>query len=527
MAATYFEVYGRARKLWQARRYEEAEEILRRFWQETGIHSLRGRLLLAYIYRDAGRPVSEVRLLREILAEYADTREQELLADALSLMGAALRFLGQAAEAVSYFRQAAQREAEPLASLTELSNALFTANAIPGDTAALFQSLYAAYRVRLAAYLAASHARPYPPVRYPHRRPRVGILSADLRRHAVGDFVRPLVTENPYFVPYVYSRVQRPDGVTAQLRALAPHWREARDWPLPELAAALRADEIDVLLDLSGHTSETALPVFAFRAAPVQISGIGYMCGTGLYETTGFLSDVYCAEGTHSPYFTELLLRLPHTHFCYAPLHDFPPLASPPAARRGYVTFGCFNNFAKLTDEMLLIWRKLLHCLPTAHLLLKHKIFGEAEGRAYARERFRRLGLPLARLELRDYSADYLTEYAEVDIALDPSPYPGGVTTLEALMMGVPVVTLAGRRHGARFGVSFLENLGLDALVARTPADYVEIAAALAQDSAARAQLRRELRPRLLRSPLCDETGYQRELGHLFARLVAAKEWCP
>ena len=514
--------YARAYAFYRARRFEAAEAALHDAWRESGVRSLQGELLLAYLCRETGRPVSEVRVLQSLLETFAAAPESGQLAEAWSLLGAAQRRLGLAEAAVVSFSRAASLEPSPFLRLEEYSNAIFSANAIAGNQAEHLQALYAQYRATLAAL----GARPYAPRRLRHRRLRIGYVSADLRRHAVAEYVRPLFEDydRERFVPYIYARVKRPDDVTRALRSGQAHWREAQGWTFRELAAQIHADEIDILFELGGHTAENALPVFAWRAAPVQICGIGYFNSTGLRETTGFLSDVFCAPEAHSPYFTELLLRLPHSHFCYAPFAEFPAVTPPPCLVRGYPTFGCFNNFAKVNDAMLRIWRHILLALPEARLVLKHALFDSEEGRIATLARLGRLGLPLTRIELRGYGASYLQEYGEVDIALDPSPYPGGATTCEALMMGVPVVTLAGDRHGARFGVSFLANAGLPELIAADETAYVETAVQLARDARRLCRLRQELRGRMTHSPLMDRVGYMRELEALYERLAVA---CP
>ncbi len=269
-------------------------------------------------------------------------------------------------------------------------------------------------------------------------------------------------------------------------------------------------------MELGGHTGSYALPVLAYRAARVQISGIGYFNSTGLAGCDGFLSDIYCAPEENSPYFTERLLRLPHTHFCYQPYKEFPEVVPPPCLKKGYITFGSFNNFAKVNDGMLLLWGEILAKVPDARLLLKHKLLGTEEGLAYTIRRLEKLGLPLERIELRGYSKDYLQEYGDMDIALDTSPYPGGLTTCDALYMGVPVVTLCGNRHGARFGESFLRNLGLGELSAASKEQYAALAAALASDYEFLALLRGRLRRMMQESPLMDSRAYMRDVEDLY-----------
>lgn len=525
-------VYERALQLWQGKAYDQAAACLQQYWQKTGISTLPGRLLMGYVLRDSGHYVSECDCLRGILRDFHATdpkSDGQYLADTYSLLGGAQRMLGKNAEAVHMFLRAAALDCEPIGRLTEYSNAIFAANAVEGYTAADMQKLYGDYRTCLSEAMAAAGMRPYGTAVWKHDRIRVGYMSADLHRHPVASFVKSLLTGycREKFRVYVYDTGTCHDDITEALRTGGAMWRQMK--PLETLedmqvvAETVRSDEIDVLVDLSGHTKGSALPVFAWRAAPVQISGIGYFNSTGLSETTGFLSDVYCAPQERSPYFVEPLLRLPHTHFCYAPYQEFPAPGAPPRLTRGYVTFGCFNHFAKVTDEMLGAWRRILQVLPTAKLVLKHRLFDSREGLAFTRERLERLGMPLNRVEFRGFSQDYLREYRDIDIALDTSPYQGGATTCEALFMGVPVVSLVGRCHGARFGYSLLANIGLPQLAADTPAHYVRLAVGLARDKELLCALHKELRSMMKQSPLMDCAGYMQEIEHLYAVLFARR----
>ena len=188
----------------------------------------------------------------------------------------------------------------------------------------------------------------------------------------------------------------------------------------------------------------------------------------------------------------------------------------PPCLRKGYITFGSFNNFAKVKDSVLLLWGQILERVPAARLLLKHSLFDSEEGRQYAMQRLQRLGLPLTRIDMRGFSVDYLEQYHDIDIALDSTPYQGGLTTCEALYMGVPVVTLIGNRHGARFGYSFLANIGLTELAADSPQAYVSIAVQLCQDHQLLVQLREVLRRMMKQSALMDSAQYMRDLEDVY-----------
>lgn len=510
--------YQEAYALWQQKKLAEAEQALNCFWRQSGMMSLRGMLLMSYILRDQKKYVSEVKVLNELLERFADSREDNLLADAWSMMGAVLRRLGESVLSVEAFKKSVELEPDKEQRLVECSNALFSANAIEGVTAEYMQSLYALYR-RLLADL---EIEPYPMADWQHKKIRVGYLSADLRDHAVAQFLWPLFCQYDAsrFDVYVYSLVEQPDKVTAELQQGKLVWRDVSRFSWQEIARNVHADEIDILVDLAGHSAKNALPVFAWRPARVQISGIGYFNSTGIQEIFGFLSDVYCSPEETSPYFTEKLLRLPHSHFCYQPFNKFPEVGWPPCLRNGYVTFGCFNNFAKVNDGMLLVWKKILQRVADSHLLLKHSLFGTEEGISYTRQRFERLGMPMERIEFRGLSKDYLEQYNDMDIALDTSPYPGGLTTCEALCMGVPVVTLKGNRHGARFGYSFLANLGLQELVAEDAEGYADIAVKIAGDSELLSLLRSNLRCMMQASPIMDIAVYMQDMDRLYSDLM-------
>lgn len=514
----FLPVYEEALALFRQKQYEKAQAKLAAFEAETGMHVLLGELMKAYILRAQKKYVSEIALLDSLVTDFAASEDKKRLADAYSLLGAAQRMLGESEAAVAAFVKAADIEPEPAGKLTELSNALFAANAIADLPPERMQELYALYRQRLAALSLA----PYPVPGWHHEKIRVGYLSADWRDHAVGQFVRPFLFDfDPSaFDVYVYQLNEAEDAVTAALQESAACWRQLAGRSFAETAAAVRGDEIDILVELGGHTAHNALPVLAYRPARIQLSGIGYFNSTGLAECDGFLSDIHCAPQEHSPYFTERLLRLPHTHFCYQPYKDFPPIAEPPCLVKGYITFGSFNNFAKVNDGMLLLWREILERVPGSRLLLKHQLLGTAEGREYTLARLRRLQLPLTRIEMRPYGGDYLREYGDMDIALDTAPYPGGLTTCEALYMGVPVIALSGNRHGARFGGSFLQNVGLRELAAGSGEEYVQIATALAGDRELLTILRGKLRRMMQESPLMDSRGYMQDVENLYRQLL-------
>ncbi len=342
---------------------------------------------------------------------------------------------------------------------------------------------------------------------------RIGYLSGDFRNHVVLRFVYAFFSQvdKERFAVYAYANNSE-DEYSEHLKTLVDGWRNIYGISDDEAARMIYEDEIDILVDFSGHTKGNRLPVLARKPAPVQLSGIGYFASTGLPAVDYFLSDVFLAEGNAQDGFTEELLVLPQSHFCYTPLQEEKLPQAAPFEKNGYITFGSFNNFAKVNDEVLQVWGRLLQELPTARLLLKADAFAFEDTKAKALERLMQAGLDMCRVECRAWSEEYLAEYGDMDIALDPWPYPGGGTTCDALYMGVPVVTMTGASQGERFGTSILQNLGLAELAAADSAEYVSIALSLAEDRDALSMLRKNLRSMMQNSPLMDTAGYQENL---------------
>ena len=350
---------------------------------------------------------------------------------------------------------------------------------------------------------------------------RIGYISPDFRLHAAAYFFTALLRDGNHtdFSVYAYS-AGREDHITQRFKRMADHWRNVHGRTPQAIARLIHDDHIDILVDLSGHSQNSCLPVLAYRPAPVQISGIGYINTTGLPTVDYFLTDECCmpvGEIRHG--FTEVPLRLPHCHLCYRPEtmrelhsqgHNAPVLAN------GYITFGSFNSFAKVTDEMLVQWRNILQAVPNSRLVIKCKICSVPSGQEIVRRRFQRLGGDAGRLELRPFSPDYLTQYGDIDIILDTAPYNGGLTTCDALYMGVPVIALRGKTHGSRYGASILQAAGLPELAAASMSEYVGRAVQLANNSVMLNRLHREL-PELLRgSRLMDGRAYMQDFEQAY-----------
>ncbi|BBK41038.1 hypothetical protein STVA_10580 [Allostella vacuolata] len=373
-------------------------------------------------------------------------------------------------------------------------------------------AIAAAHRRWGEGFAAACPAQPAAiPDRAPGRRLRIGYVSADFRTHSVAWFLEPLLAhhDRDRFEVAAYADVATGDATTARLRAHCGLWRDIHGLDDAAVADRVRADAIDLLVDLGGHTAYNRLGVFARRPAPLQATWLGYPNTTGLAAIDFRITDATAdppggADADH----VERLVRLPRPFLCYAPPPD-PPPARAAAARP--VTFGSFNALAKMSPSAVAAWAAILAGLPDARLLLKARGLDDPDTAAWWRGRFAAAGADPARIDLHGRIASaggHLALYGAVDVALDPFPYNGTTTTMEALAMGVPVVALAGDRHAGRVGAAILGPLGLGELVAQDVAAYVRLAVGLGRDGARR-QAYHDRLPGLLRgSTLCDGPGF-------------------
>ena len=559
IAARRQELLMRANALYEAKEYaraaEAAAELLAALPEDAEMRYIRAAALTGLERYEEAR--AEIALIRAVRPDHAGAARQEVyidraegkfytaithlhtliaalerrvaagdniayhtvfLASAYSLLGEALTLTGESAAAVDAFRASSRLETTREKKAIEYSNALFAANYLPTEQRASYANLARGYA---ALYADVTPLTSRADAMRGHDRIRIGYISPDLRTHPVGTLIRPLLAlhDRTRFTVCCYMNGTE-DALSHGLRASADVWRNIQGMPAEEAAARVRADEIDILVDLAGHTQNNCLPVLAYKPAPVQVTGIGYFNTTGLPAIDYMLSDVHVDPiGTTEPAFTEKMIRLPHSHFCYVLPEGLPPIAPPPMERSGFVTFGSFNNFNKVTDEVLRLWKEVLDAVPRSRLLVKSKLFASTEGRELAAKRFTRCGISTERVEMRAFSRGHLAEYGDMDIALDTFPYTGGITTCEALAMGVPVITLRGASHGARFGESLLRNANLAELIADTPAAYVQITATLASAPETLAALRANLRTILAHAPLTDARTYVRDVEAAYAEI--------
>ncbi|HSZ59053.1 MAG TPA: tetratricopeptide repeat protein [Tepidisphaeraceae bacterium] len=344
------------------------------------------------------------------------------------------------------------------------------------------------------------------------RRLRVGFVSPDFTVHPVGRFLLPLLEnlDRQAIEVFCYSDVRRPDEMTERLQAQADVWRSILFVPDEEAAARIRADRIDILVDLVMHADGSRLLLFARKPAPVQATYLAYCSTTGLSTMDYRLSDPFLDPiGVDESIYSEKTVRLPHTYWCYPPPDGTPEVGPLPAESSGRITFGCLNNFAKVSEPALKTWCKLLRSVPGSRLLVFSR---EGPHRQRALELVAREGIEPGRFQFVGAvpTPQYFERYQQIDIALDPFPFGGGTTTCDALWMGVPVVSLAGRTAVSRAGSSILSNVGLPDLVAHDTEEYLRIARELATELPRLSELRSSLRPRMRASPLMDAPAFAR-----------------
>ena len=363
----------------------------------------------------------------------------------------------------------------------------------------------------------------------PDRRLRIGIVSADLRRHSVAYFLEPVLeTLNRKRISvWCYSTGERPDDVTERLRMLSDGWHDIRDLEDSKAAQRIVDDRIDILIDLNGHTAGSRLSLFALKPAPLQMSWIGYPDTTGLatidYRITDRLCDPAGSEAGH----VEKLLRLPHCFLCYRGPSEAPDVLPLPSIRNQYITFGSFNNLAKINTQVVDLWSTLLSKLPEAHLFLKNISFTDNHVRDRYLQMFIDRGINTDRLDLTGFiksPGGHLGAYGYVDIALDTFPYNGTTTTCEAMWMGVPTITITGNTHASRVGHSLLNAAGHPEWVAHTPEQYLELALQLTSNQKKLANIRAGLRSSMQASRLCDAAAFSRNFET--AMRTAWRDWC-
>lgn len=494
--------------LWKLGMHQEAQSA----YQEAIVNNP----CYAPAFNDLGNLLKEQGLIEPALAAYQKALAlQPDYIEILNNRGNALRDAGRIEEAISSFELA----------LTLNPN-------LPGIQSNLLLTL--SYHAALTdELLFTEHVRrcaPFHPssdgsssVGPSNKKLKIGFVSADMGRHPVGYLLYPVlrhISHDQYDI-ICYSDRENEDDVSEQMKASVTVWHRTFGLDDDSLETMIKEDGIDILVDLAGHTARNRFALFARKPAPLQVSWLGYWTTTGLRTIDYVFMDQASVIPEAVPYFTEQLFLLPHSRFCYMPFENAPEVAPLPASLHGYVTFGSFNNLSKLTPDVIALWAELLQSVPNSRLILKWHTLADEVIRERLCIAFEKHGVRREQLELRTASShlQMLREYSDVDIALDPFPFSGGITSCEALWMGVPVITLPGSRPVSRQTSSFLRLIEMEQCAAQSSAEYMTIARQLAEDLLQLAALRASLRTRMSRSPLCDAPQFAQNLEAAFQQI--------
>ncbi|HTW94797.1 MAG TPA: tetratricopeptide repeat protein [Tepidisphaeraceae bacterium] len=430
--------------------------------------------------------------------------------DALNNLGMALLQLGRVEEAVGCFERIVRANpADAAADSNRVYAMLFSPDYGPDEIRGQLLNWNCRHR-------RSGPARPHENLRMVDRPLRIGYVSADFRDHVVGWSMLWMAHHDAAkFNVTCYSGVGRADATTQKLRGCARQWRDISRMPDAEAAELIRADRIDILVDLSLHTSGNRLPLFAMKPAPIQVTYLGYPGSTGVeaidYRFSDRRIDSVNEQGEH----TERTIYLPGCYWCYHPGGPAPDVSQPPCMASGRITFGCLNQFPKVSRAALETWKRVLAEVPSSRLLLC-----APEGRH--RERvIELLNVGDDRLEFlpRQSWADYIATYQRIDICLDPFPCGGGISTCDALWMGVPVITLRGKTSVGRGGASILHYVGLDELVSASTEQYVSAAIDLARDRPRLCGIRCGLRPRMRSSGVMNAVEFARGVEAAYLKM--------
>jgi protein O-GlcNAc transferase len=481
----------------------------------------------ANAYYNLGLTFQNTRQLDEAIACYQKAIQlNPNFAEAYNNLGFAFQDRGQSNEAEIYFRRVLQITPDDCISY---GNLLFNMNYNSRHNSQDILSEHLLFAKKFAEPLY-SAISPHTNERQPNKRLRIGYLSPDFRRHAVAYFIEPvLVAHNrEHFEVFCYSNSLVIDEVSRRIQEYTDQWRTVVGISDAEVTELIRKDKIDILVDLAGHTGNNRILLFARKPAPIQVTWIGYPATTGLSQMNYKIVDNFTnPKGITEKYYTEELVRLPETFLCYLPPSDSPNVVPLPAIKDGYITFGSFNNFAKVSPEILDLWISILKAVPNSHLIIKAKCFSDIGTRDYVMDIFNRKGIITERIELLSWETSmrsHLGIYNRIDIGLDTFPYNGTTTTCEAIWMGVPVITLAGNQHASRVGCSLLSNIGISELIATIHEEYLGIAINLASDIEKLQLLRKSLRDRMSHSPLTDAKRFTANLEMCYRKMW--ERWC-
>lgn len=488
-------------------RLAEAEDICRRIIAHDPGNA-ETYCLYGVIARQLGKEELGLELIRKAI------QADPAMAEAHYNLGIILAMRGSPEQAVASFSQALAIKPDYAEAY---SNKLLVSHYLTAVSPAEMHAGHLGYAARFEAPLKPLW-QPPGNSRDPEKKLKIGYLSPDFCEHSVAFFIEPVLAhhDRSRYEIFCYYNHTYQDAVTRRIMDSVDHFLPCREIPDDQLAARIRADGIDIMVDLDGHFSDNRLPMLARKPAPVQVTWIGYPDTTGLsamdYRLTDAMAD---PAGKTEQYHSETLARLPGCFLCYAPPANCPDITSLPAKVAGRITFASFNNLNKINEKVARVWAGILQKLPTARLLIKGSIAIDQSLQERILHMFIDQGLARERIVLAQRKGtffEHMALYGEVDIALDTFPYNGATTTCEALWMGTPVVVLAGETHAARVGSSLLTAVGLEEMIATSEKEYIRIAVELASDQARLVALRKNLRHRMADSPLTEARRFTHTL---------------
>jgi protein O-GlcNAc transferase len=481
---------------------------------------------LVEAYYNLGNPLKNQGKLEEAVSSYKKAISiKPDLVEAYSNLGNIQKNQGNLVEAISSFKKAISIKPE----LTEVySNLLFCMNYGNYTGKSLFNE-HKIWNKHQAKYLQTFICKHDKGVDS-GKKLRIGFVSGDFRKHCVSHFLNPLFKEynRERLTFYCYSNSNEKDEVTTYQQKMVDEWRNIVEQEDQVVVEMIQKDQIDILVDLSGHTKGNRLVVFASKPAPVQVTWLGYPNTTGLttidYRFTHHIAD---PPGLSDQLHSEKLFRLADGFLCYQPPDIAPDITELPLKRNGYITFGSLNNLAKTTPEVIKVWSQILKAVPGSKLLLKSKALTCPVVLDKYLSLFLKESIDSDRLITLQYSPTtqaHLSKYGKIDISLDTFPYNGTTTTCESLWMGVPTVVLRGERHASCVGASIINQVGLDNLITDSVDDYIKTAISLAKDKSKLESLRAGMRNRMKNSYLCDNKGFSVNMEKAFRSMWI--EWC-
>lgn len=502
----------------QRDRFDAAEAAFRKAYEIDPVNPNHGRSVCIALYR-ADKVDQAIAFARHLFA----TRPVD--EETLALYASFCDLTGDLDEMIRVLKEQLRRKPNDLTCLQSLLIPLARVHGM--DPREVFGQHLKVSQV--LSSLIEGDPQPHTNVPDPERTLRIGYCSQDFRNRSAGHFAEPIIThhDKSRYQVVLYHNVLGEDELTDRLKSSATAYRNVWGVDDKKMVEIIRRDGIDILVDLSGHTGCGRIVPFVVKPAPIQYTYMGYPNTTGLPQIDYRIVDWYTDPAGSEHLATETLVRMDGSFLCYTPPHHAGDVRPAPELANGFITFGSFNTLTKISKHVMDVWTKILQAVPDSRLLLKALALSSPATRERVWNHFGAGGIPRDRVMLLGETkskGEHLDMYAKVDIALDPWPYNGTTTTVEAMYMGVPVVTIEGNSHVSRVGVSLLNNLGTPELIAKDEAEYVTIAAALAGNQPERLKLRQNLRGMVERSVLCDHVGFTRRLEAHYRQ--AWREWC-